>query len=1261
MSNVYTSTDYTLQKQKEKQREQFENMSILATSAGLGYAGIKYGNDSQNARDFFSYLPGANRYAAKNQISYNESIAQGLKPIDVRHRYTDQSIGRSLNSLVSSIEELSSLSLLKTLQISNFVEPFTDISTSTLNKQVHITSDAVDAFSELYNAQMLKQSKGNRGLRSSDIKRGFMLEDGVLYAIKPDGSIDYVDPVLRNTKLVTSNVKIGDHYSPNKILEKYANTFDIQLNRRNYKNSNLVAIGAESKLELTSNWAKSYFRYAMEIGYKSMDNPLGGVEELLSATGLGQTSFFENPTYQKVKKALNVNLGTNGNYNLSTPDSLKIMTKNIVGKSAISYLGYQGINSVLGALTTEDNVWHNGLLSGLTATFANTRIKSAEILADPFQKYKEAQEQAAPDSTNITTLIGFPLAGAMMGASYEYYKRMYKSGTQGIEAASLSAATNTDYGFMNSILKPLGFKDTSAMKSKAIIGGVIGSALTLPFLPGALIGKSSDELREEYSGEKEVENRTNAGWIMGGGKFEGDNVKNFQASWVARTLLNIRTETRYGSEENKRAMDPLLHPFKYLSNPYRYEQMHSEDSPYPVWGMDVTYGSFLGKAYQATIGEVIKPTVINPEFISQMNSQIQQEREVLSEGTGIGTDGEMLGTTLPNTVQGQFSTSYSIPMQVRPKERSLINEGLMLSPESPSNNPMDISRANLSATLSDFTGAKGFAFNLTAGAIGFDPESTNLQLARSGTATSISGDLKDENLGDLYGMGEFVRRLIPHTSSTSLDYINPMVNQIAPNWLPHDSSRYFNNFQLGDYWSKVDNAEARLPGIGFNKLNQELKDVNPANYPLVYRYKVLSDVAYASPEHLAMKDQLLQLDRKGSLNEQEQSILYEALEKEQIKSQKREFREYKTDEELSKLSLAQRLLTSVWEPIAHNSESILEPLTPFRPGSKFIHARSAIEDYEKTQLQGPDTAIWTNPYSHFIKPAINRSIGLIPGTQIPEEAASRDAVDEYFDKIAYLKARREGNTNAALKTVVGSTFGGIYDVDTMNKFKAGLTADQRMYVDAFAKEADPVKRNKILEMLPSDVSVAYQSIWENIEIAEQAKSRGKNPEEALMQHYFDKTDRFVKAAGGTTDKYATIPRNPDDKFEQAKERRLRAADKVAEDYISQVTGVPKEGWIGWDPRLTAKDIKLRTLTTGKADIFKHGYWDSDVERNERIVALDSTNEVVNDYERIRSSIREERKLKNRIETSLFEKGFHSRRIEISPASRNDIVIRDRQE
>ena len=126
---------------------------------------------------------------------------------------------------------------------------------------------------------------------------------------------------------------------------------------------------------------------------------------------------------------------------------------------------------------------------------------------------------------------------------------------------------------------------------------------------------------------------------------------------------------------------------------------------------------------------------------------------------------------------------------------------------------------------------------------------------------------------------------------------------------------------------------------------------------------------------------------------------------------------------------------------------------------------------------------------------------------------------------------------------------------------------------------------------------------------------------------------------------------------QAKEMRLRAADAEAERYIASTTGVPAQDWIGWDPRLKLDEVKLRTLQVGKADTYDYGYWDTDLQRNARIVALDNEDFVTESYNTIRRGMRGDTMKKIEMQRSLFSNGLFANRITLSEASRSDLEIK----
>lgn len=1278
-SNILYTGPENLERQDQQTSDTQTSAALTVGASALlvGAAGYAI-NQNERARELMAKMPGANRYQKKFEAAYNHSLSRGVVPIDLSQVYANQSFQKSVNSMVSSIEELSPMGILKTLQISNFAEPFVR-PTATQSPSIHITGSAVSAYEDLYRAQ-LKQS--GHTLTDSNIKHGFMLRDGVLYAIKPDGSVDYVDPVLKNARIVSSHIKMGERISPNRVLQKYANIHGTKIKAHAFDLEQAVVVGNNSKARFTLDWARAYARQGLEVGYKTMDNPLGGMEDILKAGGIEHLPFGESGWYTKLKSKLNMNLGTNGNYNLSTRESMKVMSKNILTKSALAYVGYQATNQVLNKITDEDSIWHDGVLSGLTHLYADTRVGAAKVLADPFQNYKQEQEYAAEGSTSLLTLAGFPIAGATLGASISYYKRLADSAKLGIEEATSRSETKIGHGIADRLFTRMGIDRLEPFKSNALKGALIGAAFISPFLPGALIGKSSDELREEYSGTKEVENRANRWWLMGGNRYEGEHIKNYQASWVARTLSNAKDEALYdGDMQKKLDYDPIYSPLKYLKNPYKYEEDTQDSRPYPVWGMEVTYGSFLGKLFQGTIGEVIKPTILSPQLKAELgsSSDVQQYNSDTStvsgtgtatgDGSGIITDqndkgsGTSVGPT-PTAAQNPNGT-YTVKTEARPRDKKLVDSGMMLREDDAAINEHKQPIQKAYSAVGDFVGLKGFVGNSLLESLGIDLETADRQLARSGSAETIAGSVKEHNLGDIMGLGEFQRRMAPTSASSKQDQINPLRNKVAPSWLPKDESQYYIDFGKGDYWNKVDNAEARLPGKGYASLHKELEGIDPEDYPLAHRYKILSDVATGSEEQIALRKELLAKTATGQISGEDRDLFYTTLQQEQEKAKRRKFNEYLTDEEKDNLSLGGRLLNSLWEAGAHNSETFLEPMTPLRPAAKFIHQRSAIEDYNKTMLQGPDTGIWTNPYEHFVRVSWNRfKDTFIPGVNKPIEASERDNVEEYFDKLDYIKARQNGDMNAALKTTVGRTFAGISDQGDINRFKKSLSKDQRLYVDSFSQETDPEKRKEILEMLPTDVGMGYMNIWNNLRVAEKAKAEGKDVRQAIREEYEANTKTIVKAYNleDTADKTKQDSKKSGDKeIDPHLQKRLEAADKAAEEFVESRTGKPSKDWIGWDPRLTMDDIKLRTLTVGKADIFRHGFWEHDQKRNERIIALNDEKEVTENYRAIKKRLRDDNLEQEMIKRSLFDKGIVTDKVTLTPASQNDVRMKIKQE
>ena len=1676
----YSSSDLYHKRKKEQEEARSDFFIYGGASAVSAKVLYEKAKKDEGIRALISEVPGAKLLKQKLTKQYLDNQAAQIISGAIDPRSTAVApLSQSLQSILVSLEELSPSQILKTLQLSSFNSLFVEVIDEERKKARHIKQTSIQVYENYYKNLIFKESKIK--LMDEDIKHGFILQNNKLYQAVPvagnKGEVKAGRVLLDYATVVNSTIKTGDnHHSVNRVFEKFSNIYDANLNRSQLHTEPFVIVGGASKKSTVATWAKAYGRFSLEIGAKSLDNPLGFLEEYLDMTGLNNSKLVKNKYFQTAKGFTNFKLGTGGVYNISSAEMMKKIGKNLAIKGAAGVVGLNIIDATLDALTPDSSVWSSGLVAGMADTFMKAHVKFAELWSDNFQDLKKSQENSAPESTKLSTLIGVPLAGAMTGANLAFFKRMRDTATKGLEQSStIHTAEQKLGGLLGKAADKVGINivgNTLSRYSK--VGALLGATLTLPFLPGALVGKSSEELRQEYSGEKEVAVRKDRGWLCmtpdtpifssvgysraediktgdflynrygtknkvisvhkrytkelayefktaystnlwttvtadhkvltsngwvpankinvgdyvvtgipklninsklldlasyvntekhitetaffskqktrnpavtvtgknilcnryikidyqfglflgwflaegcvsrdkngkfrpieisfhkteenfaieileylnkltgntkeikiypnqgegrrirysnsilseflisfmyrdgvkifpdltlfnkecvkgfligmfygdgsitkhknvrnkfklksqyiqhlfeyrrylsvfgiygsiyqdrgtscfilelsgqcsdkanelglykelysyqsisknfncrsyyiedekvyvkvekisvyeyegyvydytmeniheytpnsfvihnsGGTEYEGGQIKYFRQNLLRTIASDAKTKTLYGDRETKRRLDPVFNPIKYLRNPYRFEEMHQEDMPFPVWGMDVSYGSVLGQLYKGTVGELIKPTVIHPEFL-----KLQSEA---NPNLVLGVKGE-IAKGISETISGKNSKSlsklsagnseensdtsvaivdsdaYTTPENERKEVKSLIADGLMLRANAPTVSVLDRTLAGTSASLSDFTGLKGFSSSLLLGAANLDPtEQLRPELEVSGSSTSFSDTLSDANLGDMLGFGEFSRRLIPQSAAVKRDTVNPMRNQVAPDWLPKNETKYYKNFERGNYYSHMENGEYLLPGSkGFETLNPELKGIDPNNYPLVYQYKILQNVARGSSEHIAVKKYLA--EHLDELSEKEKDVFFEAYGQDTERDVQKRFTDYKTGSEKSNMGVIGLTQNAIWESFSH-LESPLEPLTPFRPMAKFVHQRTAVEDYIKTQLMGSDVGIWTNPYSHFLKPTLNRlaDSGSIDQFK-PKEAIEKENVDTYFDKLSLVKAIKTNDTYNIERNITALSYLGINDPGSMKRFKSALPEGQSAYVEAFSQEKDKKKRNQILSLVPKDIGRAYQSIWSNIDIYDQAILRGKDPNKALEEEYL-KDSKKLKSAFSiditrqdkeTIHNQASTLANDEDKkrfeqYQEAKLIRLKAAQKEATEYVENQTGsLPSDNWIGWDPRLTIDDIKLKTLTIGREDIHRFGYWQKDLERSERLIGLKEGG-IVNELENIKAEKRSNVAREFAIRSRLRNIGFEVSTINSVPSNSNQLKITDKQE
>lgn len=1835
----FSSSELYRKRIRERDAALLDTAFWATTASVTGWWLYRKANESENLRRFLHDLPLADLASTKLKKQFQDNLASGLiaEAIDPRSTAVP-TVGHSLHSMLTGLEELSPLQLMKTLQLSSFSSLFVDVIDQGYNEARHIKEGSIRAYEDFYK-RMIK-TEGGVDITNDDIARGFLLENNKLFKALPgekEGQWVKGELLLDNARVVNTGVKTGESaVSTNRVFEKFANGYGFDVKRQMVEMEPLAVVGGKTKEGLVGNWIRAYGRFSAELGARSLDNPLGFIEEYANLTGK-QGAIFASKPWKLMKKYANVQLGSGGVYNVTTTEMLKRTGKNLAIKGGAIGLGLAFADMAVESIAGESSAWNNGVISGIADTAMKAHIKFAEVWSDNFQGIRSAQENAASGSTNISSLLGITLAGAMAGANVAFFQRMFDNTRMGVDASSVKHLTEVKVGgVIGEVLEKVGQnKATSTLGRYSRVGALFGAVAALPFLPGAIVGKSSQELRDEYSGRTEVGVRdtrlwlcltadspvftveglkradgvsvgdalfnskgvagkvqevhrrwtrervfeirtqlsgtlytkitedhevlTQRGWVRardlevsdslvvgvpsltgevmyedlgegyrypsgvlkdtinhvqtnrysgelatykrvlsrrflpmteecglflgwflaegsihkrsdsenlsaievsfhktergfaeerikflqevlgisakmtisknqgeglrlrfgneplgqflrrflyrdgekvfpeltnysrefvrgflrgmfygdgclvgsegkanmvsiksaniqhlvefrryasvlgaygsiildrgsgcyrlqfsvgasytlsqegfrkelytfegkppshgkpayryedgkiflniskideflyegyvydytmsdlheytpsvfvihnsGGGAYEGGKIKYHRDNLLRVLATDADTKTLYGDRKTKRELNPILKPFAYLKNPYRFEEMHTHDAPMPVWGMDTSYGSFLGQVFKGTVGQLIKPTVVNPELQALQNALKSEEGapmfngkvKVLAKGVKAlmrseGSSGGVSGSGEEPTryADGLMfdDETYATPEQEKKDVKSMIEDGWMLRKNAPTNEPYFRSFQGAWSGSEEFVGLKGFVGGLTISASGAHPvDQLRPELEISGSTTNASRALQDMALGDAMGCflpgmpvltskgykpieditvkdkvvsldyryrkvldthkrhykdievlrvyiegkllpitctpdhvfpmlslksleltekeigsssvgdylfmldkdslnrcsiasylrlkkpvnksyklsrityierftytgwvydlsvaetpyytvcnilchnsGEFLRRLFPQSASSRRNTINPMRNLVAPEWLPSNDTKYYKNFSRGAVFSHNEMGTVLTPGTkGFEALNPELAGTDPNEIPLVYQYKVLQNIASNSPEHIAIKEHLIR--NLEELSDKEKDVFFEAYGQDTAREELKKFDEYATGEEKGKMGLF-AIHNAIWETFSHK-ENPLEPLLPFRPMAKFVHKRTAIEDYEKTQMMGPDTGIWTNPVSHFIRPAYNRTIKTINGGYVPEEYAEKNRVDKYFDKLALVKADKNGETYEAGRNITALAYVGVKDAEDMRKFKMAVSDEHRAYVEAFSREKDQGRRQKILEIVPEDIGRIYQSVWKNIDAYDYAIEKGIDPREYIDHLYLQDTAKLQQAtktrlkdvdkerieaeAFKDVDK-GFFQKRKAEKMREAKAVRLRAAVKEAETYLENQTGsLPGDDWVGWDPRLKVDDLKLKTLTVGKEDIHKYGFWSTDLERLERLTVLDDHVKTMPKLEEVKREVRANAIEELRIRNKLREAGFETTRVTSSPSAKQTLTIKDTEE
>jgi hypothetical protein len=201
-------------------------------------------------------------------------------------------------------------------------------------------------------------------------------------------------------------------------------------------------------------------------------------------------------------------------------------------------------------------------------------------------------------------------------------------------------------------------------------------------------------------------------------------------------------------------------------------------------------------------------------------------------------------------------------------------------------------------------------------------------------------------------------------------------------------------------------------------------------------------------------------------------------------------------------SLAEKIIGRGWETVSH----IQLPGPLNWPINKLFPQRDAMEYYRMRQL-GAGFANWSTPFSSFIQPWAQQTLGQAFPGYIPGEVLRQQNTMENLDMLQYAKmsrlsgrARLAGDPALAgyfnqqsLRTMTGAIVTG-----NRRFVRRGLPRRQRSFYTPFARETSPERRERILEMVPPMFGTVLRQAWGQDVATERGMVRGAANEIASM-------------------------------------------------------------------------------------------------------------------------------------------------------------------
>ena len=910
-----------------------------------------------------------------------------------------------------------------------------------------------------------------------------------------------------------------------------------------------LVVGGQSKWHARARMGHAYATELSARYFRLLDDPIELIREYTGRVSETWDNILEKAHQNKVYGQLIMNrFGVGGPEGLEGANFTKLWGRHIkrilptgLGLTASYYLTSAFTNMITGRTVGQ-------IGASAVAHTQLTYNKFSDITG--LTAISEWQREKAPGSTNLTALMAFPfsayLTGGIAGSIWD------RASTNDWAWRTARTRSHELPGFLS---KLTGGRRVTRSSQWGVTAAFATAALMLPFLPGALgASQRTDELRAEMAGVKEVPIRKGRFWEMGRTPYQGGKTAYYRPHYYARSEIDAREIGVYG----KYAGRPIARMFKSIADPYYLEKMHYRERPYPVTGPDDAGWGPLGPIWAATLGRLFKP------------ERLMHTEEMGGGAGSYGGSGALL-------VADETEVSA---------ELGGLGPGKARSPYD-----LDYQSGELAYRLEEAIGLPGFIFGgikkaLTGSSDFFDEADV---LASATDIDSMRRGYWDLQLGGAGTASEAYRRFNP-SKRFQVDYVNPLQNMM-PSWMP--GGDHYIDFRSGDPYAKVPEGELRLPGAGFASRYPELQGVDPEDYPLAYRYKVLSDVAPHSNEFRRVKDALKVEASMGNLTDVQSRVVAEAMRQEEERSAGRQFLARETTE---------GIMGSIWAAMVRiGRANPVEHLLPFSPVHKFAGETDVVTAYKDERVYSTDFPSWSRPLEHFVGPAV-KSVGRVFGfTGIPGMEQERRDIQKYFDMLSYVKERylesefrKDGEARRAAQHGLAAerTKFGVDPYANKRMIDRVLDSRDREYLNAMMELQKPSEQRKALELVDDQTRELLLAAYNKDLYARLATQEEWSDEQKELMNYieFARSTEGKEATKADWEQYVKAVSKGDWKSDDFADF-LRMQE--AQQYFT-VNPLPDSDWIGWREDVEMEDVKLKFVMDEGRDFHDFGLWESQV-------------------------------------------------------------------